>query len=339
MSDAFSNALQKLTERRLHQASCRSDNPRSTTRQDNDAAESCSNAASPELNEHLLRSMLNTFTATAHLELSPPATLSAEAELCSEVEHDCPMILQHPCAVQDSVIRNFPREKPEHNSPPVGHPQPTLCVPQTEPTFHAAHVPVCPVVESVTEPAAPAAPLPTQPTERSSTKFSATFANSPAGKLLARLSQPRTSEWQKRVEGLLENRRHAAAAVVAVCMAVLWLTPPTTPTAQSVPPSEASDMDSILAEFDSADQQRPEPAEPLQSSFEDLTIPHSTPANSPTRDFGTETAEAGAGLASGSELRDGSNLFPSAPATSATAEEGSGQKVRVRLTKNITPLN
>jgi hypothetical protein len=342
MSDAFSNALQKLTERKLHLAAYCPDSAPTDARPNCDAASGRLHSAALAESEHLVRSALDTFTATAHFELSPAETQLATAEPCSQVEPECPTILQHPCAVPNNSAKNINRHESQRSARPVAQPQPMLSVPQTQPTPHAEPaepVPACPALCPEPENAAPAVKCNTQPASRWATRNAAAFSSSPAGKLLVRLSQTGTGNWQQRIEGVLENRRQAAAAVVAVCVAVLWLTAPTTPTAESIPQSEASDMDSILAEFDSADQHRPEPAEPLDSSFENLIIPQTANANSPPRRFGTDGVPAGSDQSAGLGSRDGSNLFLATPATSATAEDGSSQKVRVRLTKSITPLN
>jgi hypothetical protein len=388
MSDAFSNALQKLTERQLHPAACCPDNSSTGARPNNDAATSGLNVGAREKSEHLLRSALDTFTATAHFELSPPETRSATAQPCNQAEPECPTILQHPCAVTNNAAKQItrslsaygegepaaepsaeknstfpaappelfplwkqssieaigqtPREESRRSTPAVVQPHAILSVAQTplkQPTPHAESAPACPVLCPEPEYVAPTVKMTTPPASQWVTRNAAVFSSSQAGKLLARLSQSGTANWQKRIEGVLENRRHAAAAVVAVCVAVLWLTAPTTPNAESIPQSEASDMDSILAEFDSADQHRPEPAEPLDTSFEDLIIPQTANASFTTRDFGADTVRAGSNQNSDPEFREESNLFRATPATSATAEDESGQKVRVRLTKSITPLN
>ena len=342
MSDAFSNALQKLTERQQHPASCCPDTSSADARPDDAAAVSGLKAAAygecdhTIADEHRLRSWLDTFTATAHFALTPPATPHAQPR--REVEPECPTILQHPCAVPNNSAKNMSRREPLISTPPVPHPQPVLSTPQIQPTLQAERAPAYPVIHPEPEPAVPTVKMSTPPAA-SVTKYTATFASTPAGRLLARVSQSGTANWQKHVESILENRRHAAAAVVAVCVAVLWLAAPTTPKSESIPPSEVSDMDSILAEFDSADQQKPEPAEPLNSSFEDAVIPQTADASSPIREFDTDAIRASSDQNSGSAVHDGSNLFLATPTTSPTEDDASDQKVRVRLTKSITPLN
>lgn len=139
-----------------------------------------------------------------------------------------------------------------------------------------------------------------------------------------------------------ERRRQLAAALVLAAMAFLWLND-STGSRPERGSAEAPDMESILSEFDSADLELPEPAEPFESASDALMIPqsesvagYSVPSASGQPAAGDVTTSTG--VESSGVLYGGGLMMPDAPSLSAESNTNH-QKVRVRLTKSITPLN
>lgn len=168
----------------------------------------------------------------------------------------------------------------------------------------------------------------------------------------------RVPAWRRATSYLLENRRHAAAVVVLICMGFFWLDDSST-ASRSGDGSETfvedfSDVEAALSEFDV--QSAPplkEPAEPVDvASGFDLTIPA---GDSATANHDSGSSESGSVAAypdspgsadaptvntyGGSGNVQTGNSWPGVPASAVSAPEGSGRSVKARLSRSIEPIN
>lgn len=164
--------------------------------------------------------------------------------------------------------------------------------------------------------------------------------------------------WRRAASYLLDNRRHAAAVVVLVCMGLFWFEDSTavSPSSESSGAliEDFSDVEAALSEFDvQAAPPLKEPAEPVDvSSGFDLMIPAGdmNVGSNESSSSGSETAAAypdspgalevpAANTYGGNGNIQSSNSWPGVPASAVSAPEGAGRSVKARLSRSIEPIN